>query len=210
MTFATVRRRTAFGLALIAPLGIAACSSGGSSASGSSSSASNAAADAQAAQAAQSEAATRTPISKKTSKNAEMNKGEQVVAPGTGAPSTTLQPIEGGAAASAGETDALQGLVDGVYKQSDLRSFLDYVPSNTCDRVVEDQKARGEYHDVSSVPNMPTSSLPGYSRSHVEPIQDVKVDGDRASATVTSVTQDGPQTSTMRFHKENEKWKFCN
>lgn len=41
-------------------------------------------------------------------------------------------------------------------------------------------------------------------------LSDVRVDGDRASASLTAKTSDGEQTDTMIFQKEDGRWKLCN
>ena len=45
-------------------------------------------------------------------------------------------------------------------------------------------------------------------RSEVS-LSDVRVDGDRASATVTSNTPSGPTSQVQLFAKEDGRWKVC-
>ena len=41
-------------------------------------------------------------------------------------------------------------------------------------------------------------------------IDDVRVDGNRASASLTAKSDSGEQTETMIFEKEDGRWKLCN
>ena len=44
----------------------------------------------------------------------------------------------------------------------------------------------------------------------LQSVNDVVVNGDDASATVSVSNSEGTETSTVRFRRENGNWTFCN
>ena len=65
--------------------------------------------------------------------------------------------------------------------------------------------------DMMAAAGQDTSQMDGFdwSKTGVESINDVVVNGDDASATVNVNTSQGMDSSTMRFKRENGNWTFC-
>lgn len=118
-------------------------------------------------------------------------------------------PVQG-RPASAEETEALSNLVNGIYQQPSLHGFMMYMPNHTCAATLEAQGGI-EAYSLDGIPDMPMDQFPGYSESRVTAIENQTVTdaGDRASATVTVQTAEGPSTGTMVFQHEGGEWKFC-
>lgn len=120
-----------------------------------------------------------------------------------------MEPIQGGPA-SAEDQAAIESLLKGQYQVQTTREFAEYMLHNACQKVIE-QNGGDAAFDRGEVPDLPVSQLPGFQGSGIQAVEDVRVDGDTASALVTSVSGNGQtHTSTMRFQRENGKWTFCN
>ncbi|MCF4006320.1 hypothetical protein L1O03_03885 [Corynebacterium uropygiale] len=120
-----------------------------------------------------------------------------------------MDPIQG-APASAEEQQAIEGLLKGQYQVTTTREFAEYMLHHACQKVV-DQNGGDAAFDRGEVPDLPVAQLPGFQGSGIQAVEDVRVDGDNASALVTSVSGNGQtHTSTMRFLRENGQWTFCN
>lgn len=175
----------------------------------------------------------------KDKKPAEGDNAEDVNA--EAAPSTLVNSFEDGAAAEAttfapGDGDAgddatketITNLINGTYKQQDVRSLAQYTRDNTCARVVNENQQVGPNGEQLSLANLDLSqfdNLPADQKAILEPynqqirdnfsktttdIQDVRVNGNTASATVTVNSPAGSETNTMVFENEGGAWKFCN
>ena len=106
-----------------------------------------------------------------------------------------------------------------------MRSFVKYLPEHTCSAIRNDPNSGLDQVDYNQVPDVPmnqlkdmmaaagqdTSQMEGFdwSKTGVESINDVVVNGDDASATVNVNTSQGMDSSTMRFKRENGNWTFC-
>ena len=120
------------------------------------------------------------------------------------------QPLEGGQQADQATIDALMAVSQGLYATTTLREFSEYVPAHTCQRVLDAQEEDLRTYDYNSIPDIPLDSLGvNWSQTNVESLNDVRVDGDVASATVVVASGGGQETSTMRFEREGGEWKFC-
>ena len=135
-----------------------------------------------------------------------------------------VEPVQG-EAASQEDIDGINGLVRGMYEQQTMRSFVKYLPEHTCAEVRNDPNSGLDQVDYNQVPDVPmnqlkdmmaaagqdTSQMEGFdwSKTGVESINDVVVNGDDASATVNVNTSKGVDSSTMRFKRENGNWTFC-
>lgn len=116
-------------------------------------------------------------------------------------------PVEGAQPANEADSQAISGLVKGLYEQETMHSFLRYIPDHTCQRVM-DQNGGGDF-SLDGVPDMPMNQMAGWSETHVSDISDIKVNGDQASAVVTVQTAEGPDTATQRYQREGGQWTFC-
>ena len=105
-----------------------------------------------------------------------------------------LAPIEG-QPASAGDKDAITNVVRSMVPTGTLRQFMATTVNNTCARVIEEG---GGVPDLNEVPDLPVDS-----------VEDVRVNGESASASVTHTSNGKTETGVMRFQRENGAWKMC-
>ena len=135
-----------------------------------------------------------------------------------------VEPVQG-EAASQEDIDGINGLVRGMYEQQTMRAFVKYLPEHTCAAIRNDPNSGLDQVDYNQVPDVPmnqlkdmmaaagqdTSQMDGFdwSKTGVESINDVVVNGEHASATVNVNTSQGMDSSTMRFKRENGNWTFC-
>lgn len=122
-----------------------------------------------------------------------------------------LAPVEGGQPANEADQAEIESLITGMYETTTLHEILLYVPENACQTVI--QEAGGEAaFDLGGIPDMPLNAIPQYSNSNsqVDAVEDVQVNGDTASATVTATSDGQSLTEVQRFRHEDGAWKFCN
>ncbi|MDO4685131.1 MAG: hypothetical protein Q4A92_01170 [Corynebacterium sp.] len=115
-------------------------------------------------------------------------------------------PIDGGSPASPEDAAAIQAMVNGMANPTTTRQFFGYMIDNTCRRALEAQGGLGP-QDLNQIPD---AEIPPHQRPTVNSVTDIKVDGDTASATVTSTAEGKQDTFTMRMLREDGAWKMCN
>lgn len=121
-----------------------------------------------------------------------------------------LQPVQGGQPADEATRGAISKLVNGWYGVGDMRSYMRYIPEHTCTQVLE-QNPDVHNVDYSVFPQIPMNQVSdNWNAAGVQSIDDLAVNGDTASATVTVNTGEGVDTSVMRFKNESGNWLFCN
>lgn len=121
-----------------------------------------------------------------------------------------LQPVQGGQPADEATRGAISKLVNGWYEVGDMRSYMRYIPEHTCTQVLE-QNPDVHNVDYSVFPQIPMNQVSdNWNAAGVQSIEDLAVNGDTASATVTVNTGEGVDTSVMRFKNESGNWLFCN
>lgn len=121
-----------------------------------------------------------------------------------------LQPVQGGQPADESTRGAISKLVNGWYEVGDMRSYMRYIPEHTCAQVLE-QNPDVHNVDYSVFPQIPMNQVSdNWNAAGVQSIDDLAVNGDTASATVTVNTGEGVDTSVMRFKNESGNWLFCN
>lgn len=119
-----------------------------------------------------------------------------------------LEPVQGGQAASPEDTAAIESLVRGSLAPTTVRSMLEYVPQNTCNRVIEAAGGPAAL-DFSQIPDIPLNQIPGATAGTVDSITDIVVQGDAASAWVVASANGQTDSATQRFLREDGRWKFC-
>ena len=158
-----------------------------------------------------------------------MNNGED---PFAGA--KDIKPIEGGQNANDADKQAIEQLVRGQHEIDNVKEYFNYMPQHACQAVRDEQSQEfAQYQQyVDSLPNQSfaeyanTMRQQGGGNSEVEKfasqlesipqstklqsVNDVVVNGDDASATVSVSNSEGTETSTVRFRRENGNWTFCN
>ena len=97
-------------------------------------------------------------------------------------------------------------MVNGMANPTTTRQFFGYMIDNTCRRALEAQGGLGP-QDLNQIPD---AEIPPHQRPTVNSVSDIKVDGDTASATVTSTAEGKQETFTMRMLREDGTWKMCN
>ena len=121
------------------------------------------------------------------------------------------EPVQGGTAASEADRAEIDGLVRGIYEVDTFHQFLRYIPENTCNEVVAAQGGAAAM-DLAGIPDQPLAEWDYYATAqpHIASVDDVRVEGDRASAVVTAVSAGQSETRTQRYLREDGRWKFCN
>lgn len=121
------------------------------------------------------------------------------------------EPVQGGTAASEADRAEIDGLVRGIYEVGTFHQFLRYIPENTCNEVVAAQGGTAAM-DLAGIPDQPLAEWDYYATAqpHIAAVDDVRVEGDRASAVVTAVSAGQSETRTQRYLREDGRWKFCN
>ncbi|MCQ9342322.1 hypothetical protein [Corynebacterium kozikiae] len=113
-----------------------------------------------------------------------------------------------GPQASAEDAQAIDALVRSSNNINNARDFILYVPNNACAALIE---ANGGYEAVTNLPGL-TPQIEAEvlaRRGTVTAVEDIRVNGDTASALVTSDQNGTPTTTTLRFLRENGRWTFC-
>lgn len=121
-----------------------------------------------------------------------------------------LQPVEGGQAADEATSGQISALVNGWYEVPDMRAYMRYIPDNTCSQVLAENPDVNNV-DYNMFPQIPMTQVSNnWNAAGVQSIDDLTVNGNDASATVTVNTGEGVDTSVMRFKNEGGSWLFCN
>ena len=145
-----------------------------------------------------------------------------------------IKPIEGGQNANDADKQAIEQLVRGQHEIDNVKEYFNYMPQHACQAVRDEQSQEfSQYQQyVDSLPNQSfaeyanTMRQQGGGNAEVEKfasqlesipqstklqsVNDVVVNGDDASATVSVSNSEGTETSTVRFRRENGNWTFCN
>lgn len=145
-----------------------------------------------------------------------------------------IKPIEGGQDANDADKQAIEQLVRGQHEIDNVKEYFNYMPQHACQAVREGQaKEFGQYQQY--VDSLPNESFAEYANSmrqqgggngevekfasqlesipqstKLQSVNDIVVNGDDASATVSVSNSEGNETSTVRFRRENGNWTFCN
>lgn len=129
-------------------------------------------------------------------------------APAPVIPTQDHAPVDQGQAASPQDAQAIESLVRGAVAPTTVRSMFEYIPKNTCNRVIEAAGGQAAM-DFSMFPDVPLNQFPGVSAGTVDSISDVMVQGDTASAWVVASGNGQTDSGTQRFLREDGRWKFC-
>ena len=145
-----------------------------------------------------------------------------------------IKPIEGGQNANDADKQAIEQLVRGQHEIDNVKEYFNYMPQHACQAVRDEQSQEfSQYQQyVDSLPNQSfgeyanTMRQQGGGNAEIEKfasqlesipqstklqsVNDVVVNGDDASATVSVSNSEGTETSTVRFRRENGNWTFCN
>ena len=121
------------------------------------------------------------------------------------------EPVTGGHAASETDRAEIEQLVRGIYEVETFHQFLRYVPENTCNEAVAAQGGP-QAMDLAGIPDQPLHQWDVYAAAqpHIASVDDIRVEGNHASAVVTAVSAGQTETRTQRYLHEDGRWKFCN
>ena len=133
-----------------------------------------------------------------------------------GMPENTNEPLANG---EEGSEDDRREMEDTARAVLNPGSFADWTPTildNSCKAVTEPMLEELERQGMSLEQVQEASRLAeeqgqGIVLPETEvSLDDVRIDGDRASASLTAKSENGEETSTMIFQKEDGRWKLCN
>ncbi|WP_245802181.1 hypothetical protein [Corynebacterium pacaense] len=218
MSFRLSAKKLAIASALVTPLVLAACGSGDSDSedtnANSTSSSTTAASSGASSSKQATESGSATPTEGETTVHEpspeEAEAASSAVAAAAANPEITfanLTPVEAGQPATPEQAAEIEGLVRGQLNETSLRSFMTYIPNNTCSRVLADQGV-GQA-DFNEIPDIPLSAI-GADSGTIDSISEIQVEGDSASALVTASASGTTDTGVQRFLHEDGRWKFCN
>ncbi|MBA1834710.1 hypothetical protein [Corynebacterium wankanglinii] len=156
----------------------------------------------------------------KSQQNAQGGNGEQpptLVNPfENGMPQNTNQPLASGKEGSEKDRKEMEDTVRTVLNPG---SFADWTPTildNSCKAVTEPMMQEIERQGMTLDQINEASRLAEEQGQGIElpktdvSLSDVRVDGDRASGSVLVKNDQGEETQTMIFQKEDGRWKLCN
>lgn len=133
-----------------------------------------------------------------------------------GMPENTNQPLASGEAGSEDDRREMEATARAVLNPG---SFADWTPNileNSCKAVTEPMLEELERQGLTLQQVEEASRLAEQQGQGIElpetevSLDDVRVDGDRASASLTARSENGEETQTMIFQKEDGRWKLCN
>ena len=133
-----------------------------------------------------------------------------------GMPENTNEPLANG---KKGSEDDRREMEDTARAVLNPGSFADWTPTileNSCKAVTEPMLEELERQGMSLEQVQEASRLAEEQGQGIElpetevSLDDVRIDGDRASASLTARSEHGEETSTMIFQKDDGRWKLCN
>ena len=131
-------------------------------------------------------------------------------------PENTNEPLANG---KEGSEDDRREMEDTARAVLNPGSFADWTPTileNSCKAVTEPMLEELERQGMTLEQVQEASRLAEEQGQGIElpetevSLDDVRIDGDRASASLTARSEHGEETSTMIFQKEDGRWKLCN
>lgn len=127
----------------------------------------------------------------------------------------TYEPIAGGQNGTDADRKEMEAAVHTITNPESMVTWTRTILDNSCAAVrepaMEEIRRQGLNLDVIEEIMRQDEKVNGpqpVPRTEVS-LSDVRVDGDRASATVTAKDQEGTHTSVQLFAKEEGRWKVC-
>lgn len=116
-----------------------------------------------------------------------------------------------GSPASPEDTKEITNLMHHLVWANTTREYVTNWANATCSKVIEQQGGPAAM-DPQSVPDLPMDQMPAGQGgpAKVDAVDNVRVDGENASATVTSTSNGQTSTGNVLFHREGGSWKVCN
>ena len=133
-----------------------------------------------------------------------------------GVPQNTNQPLPCGTAGSDEDRKQMEATARAVLNPGSLANWTPAILDNSCkavsDQMMQELERQGltlqQVEEASRLAEQQGQGLNMYETD--VSISDVRVDGNRASASLTARSEKGEETSTMIFQKEDGRWKLCN
>lgn len=133
-----------------------------------------------------------------------------------GVPQNTNQPLPSGTAGSDEDRKQMEATARAVLNPGSLANWTPTILDNSCkavsDQMMQELERQGltlqQVEEASRLAEQQGQGLDMYETD--VSISDVRVDGNRASASLTARSEKGEETSTMIFQKEDGRWKLCN
>lgn len=116
---------------------------------------------------------------------------------------------EGGARAAASGDDAAQitGVVRGMADQQTQADFNQYTLDNYCAAYIDGHGGRDALQ--GEVDRLRTDNREVDARVMVDSVDDIRVDGDRATAVTNGTVNGEPSSSSATYQREDGAWKIC-
>lgn len=133
-----------------------------------------------------------------------------------GVPQNTNQPLPSGTAGSDEDRKQMEATARAVLNPGSLANWTPTILDNSCkavsDQMMQELERQGlslqQVEEASRLAEQQGQGLDMYETD--VSISDVRIDGNRASASLTARSEKGEETSTMIFQKEDGRWKLCN
>lgn len=128
----------------------------------------------------------------------------------------TFEPIEGGKEGSDADRKQMEETVRAVTNPESFEKWTRVIIDNSCKKVTEPAIAEMERQGISLESIEQAARMQEQAGQSLEipktdvSVSDVRVDGNRASATVKTKNDSSEETQTQIFEKEDGRWKLCN
>lgn len=96
-------------------------------------------------------------------------------------------------------------------QQTTMHGYMNNMVDSLCTELIEQNGGRQAF-SFNEIPDLPLNQIPEYNatRTTLTGVENVTVDGENASANVTTSKGSGEsETMTMRFRNEGGAWKLC-
>lgn len=126
-------------------------------------------------------------------------------------PAITVAPATNGRPGTDAEAQAITAMLKRQETATTVNEYFGTFVDSMCSEVLNEQGGPDAF-SLEGAPDMPLASFPDYAATatKVTGVSGLLVEGDRATADVTTVTGAGQTaTNTMAFRNEQGNWKLC-
>lgn len=126
-------------------------------------------------------------------------------------PVATVAPAKNGRPGTPAETQAITDMLKRQESATTVNEYFSIFVDSMCSEIINEQGGP-EAFSTAGVPDMPLAAIPEYqaTATKVTGVDDVLIEGERATAKVTTVTGAGETAAnTMAFRNEQGNWKLC-
>lgn len=104
---------------------------------------------------------------------------------------------------------AIRGMVMGINQSSNLKEYIEYIPRNTCSRVLNNSGGWSNFDLEALDPVTRTQLEMGVENTHVDDVTDIVVNGTTATGNIVTTTDGVTSSESMTFAFEGNAWTFC-